>query len=125
MKLAKIADPRFQMGVKKLSEQVLPFKTAFKLKGIIKKIEESATHYEEVRRSNLEKLCERSEDGGLKLDEKNNAVFTQENLQKFNQQMSELGEVEVEMPTIKVDDLGDDVKFSTEDLYAIEDLLQE
>lgn len=125
MKLARIIDPRFHAALNKLiASKSLPIKVAFKLKGISKKVQEEFSKYEEVRKTALESLGDKNEDGTLKVDEQGNVQFSGDALQQFAQQIGELVQEEIELPTIKLDDLAN-AEISFEDVEMLEGLVVE
>lgn len=122
MKLAKIIDPRFTNSFKKLTAEALPLKTAFKLKDTAKKIEEAFTKYEELRKVAINKYGKKDDKDTLVMDENGNVEFADDQMELFIKELQELVNVEVEVAKIKIDDLGDGLKLSAEELMFLEDL---
>jgi translation initiation factor 2 alpha subunit (eIF-2alpha) len=125
MKLSKLTSPNTQQAIKKLLDQPLAAKTAFKLKGVAKRVTEELTKYEEVRKDAIQKYgskVEGTED--LDVEENGNVRFTNENMLKFVAEITDLTNTEVEIPTIKIDDLGD-VELSATDLMSLDGLVTE
>lgn len=125
MKLAVIVNEDFRKALMKLSKQSIPLKTSFKLKGVVKKVDEEFQKYEECRQSALNKFGKKDEEGKLVLDDKSNATFDQEGLHSFIKELQDLTQVDIEVNKIKVSDLGDKVEMSTEELFILEQLLEE
>jgi hypothetical protein len=123
VKLAKLIEKEFQEAVRLLLKQPLPLWAAFKMRGIIKKIDVELDNYEEVRRGALMKYGKKKEDGTLSMNEVGNIQFEQEDFRAFVKEMGELTAIEVELGTISLAELGDDIKLSTSDLMSLDDLL--
>ena len=125
MKLAKLIDQRLHIALMKLIMEPLPLKAAFKLKGITKKINEECNKYDEVRNEALNRLGDKAEDGALRIDERGNVQLSDDNLNKLTNEINSLLEVEVEIPTISIAELGESVKLSVADLEFLEGIILE
>ncbi len=125
MKLGRLVDERLHAALQKLSGERLPLKTAYKLKGIIKKTREEFSKYEEVRKEAVQRDGEKNEDGTLKVDDRNQVNFSQEGMVAFAKELNELTAMDIEFPTITVEELGNSVTLSVEDLEALEDVVIE
>ena len=124
MKLARLIDQGFQNSVRTLMKQPLPIKVAYKLRGVVKKAEEELNQYEEMRKEALQKYGKKKEDGSLDITETNNVQFeTRESMQDFLKDIGDLTNLDVDMATISVEELGGDIKLSTEDLMNLDGLL--
>jgi len=124
MKLARLIDQGFQNSVRTLMKQPLPIKVAYKLRGVVKKAEEELNQYEEMRKEALQKYGKKKEDGSLDTTETNNVQFeTRESMQDFLKDIGDLTNLDVDMATISVEELGGDIKLSTEDLMNLDGLL--
>ena len=123
MKLAKLIDQGFQSSMRVLLKQPLPLKTAYKLRGVVKKIEEELGKYDEIRREALNKYGKKKEDGTLELTETNQVQFEQDSMQAFLQDINELSSLDVDLPTVTVTELGDDLILSADDLINLDGLL--
>jgi len=123
MKLAKIIDDRFHIALNKLSGEALPLKTAFKLKGIMKQVREEYLKYDEVRREALSRHGEKNEDGSLKLDERENVQFSEEGLMAFTSELSELTNMELNIPTVNLSELGDKITITIEDAELLDGII--
>ena len=106
MKLGTIIDSRFHEALNKLSQQPLPLKTAFKLKGISKAVRDEYAKYEEVRQLALQKHGLKNDDGSLQLDDTNNVKFSAEGMKEFVAELGELTAMDVSLPSVKVSELG-------------------
>ena len=98
--------------------------TAIKLRTIIKEITGKWEIVEEVRKSLIEKFCEKDKDGepvkGEKVNGQDTVKIPEENRPAFNLAWKELLGVEVELssPVLKPEDFGD-TKVSAETLLAL------
>lgn len=124
MKLSVLISPRFQATLRKLNNLEIPAKTAFRLKGITKLVQEQIDRYEEVRLARLEVHGDRTEGGSLILTEENSVQLSPDGLKNLVNDMTELASEEVDLPTIKINDLGN-VSLTVEDLLALDGLVVE
>ena len=125
MKLSKLVDPQFQTTLKKLAAQEMPLRTAFALRGIIKRCSEELVKYEEVRMEALNKLGEKKEDGSLSTNEQGHVTLTTEATLKFTTDLNLLLDTDIELSSIKVADLGDKVVLTTSDLLLLDSLISD
>lgn len=124
MKLARLIDPEFQKALVALTKQQLPLKAAYKLRNVVKKVEQEFSTYEELRKGALDKYGKKKEDGSLETNEANNVIFSsKEEMISFIKELGDLTNEEVEIPTISVDELGEGVKISAEEITNLEGLL--
>jgi hypothetical protein len=126
MKLAQLSNPLFHSAMEKLAKEPLPIRVAFRLKGIIKKVNEEFAKYEQTRMDALKRNAQKREDGSLELDEQGNAKFlAPENLQSFVKDLAELSNEEVQLLNIKISELGPSVNMSAADLELLDGVLVE
>ena len=125
MKLARLVDERLHLTLEKLSKEPLPLKVAFRLKGIIKIVGEEYAKYDEVRKEALARHGNKKEDGSLETDGHNNVKFSQEAMNDFIKEIGELSNMEIEVPTIKLSELGDNIKITLEDVNQLEGIVIE
>lgn len=125
MKLVKITDDKFHVLMKKISNEPLPLKTAFKIKGIYKKIQEEYAKYDEVRQQALLNYGLKDSNGNIQLDEHNNVRFDDLGRAAFNKDMVDLLSTEINVENIKLSELGDNLKLSAIDLELLDGLLIE
>lgn len=125
MKLARITDDRFHLALAKLSAEPLPLRVAFKLKGLSKIVHGEHSKYEEVRQGALKKYGLKNEDGSLKVDERNNALFDADGIQAFTAEIAELTAIEISLPTVTLSELGDNVRLTVAEVEALEGVLVE
>jgi hypothetical protein len=125
MKLARLIDERLHSALTKLSSEPLPLKTAFRLKGITKIAREEYSKYEEVRKEALVRHGLKNEDGSLKVNEHNNVQFSDEGIKAFASELNDLTNMEIELPTLSVGELGDKIVLSAEELEVLEGIIVE
>lgn len=123
MKLARLTNPLFQAALTKLIAQPIPLRAAFKLKGIAAKVREEFAKFEECRKAALDKYGSKDEEGKLLLINGENVQFTAENLQLFAKEFEELSETELEIPSLKISELGEKVELSAEEVAVLVDVL--
>jgi hypothetical protein len=123
MKLSKLTDPQFQATLRKLAGQEIPLRTAFTLKGIIKRVNDELNRYDEVRHEALEKLGERDADGKIIVDERNNVKLSDENMNTLAAELNSLLNTDVDVGNVKLSDLGDKLNITTNELIALDDLI--
>ena len=125
MKLSRIIDGRFHMALARLSAQPVPLKIAFKLKGIVAKVNEEMKKYEEVRSAALQKLGTKGEDGKLVVNEQNNVQMSEEAMKQFATELNELGSTDIELPTVTLAELGDKTNLTAEDAMSLDGVIVE
>lgn len=125
MKLARLVDPNFHSALTKLSTQNLPVRVAFKLKGIVKTTNEEYAKYEEIRNELLNKFGKKNEDGSLCTGEHNSVQFEGDNYMLFAKELGELVSVELDIPTIKVSELGENITLNVLEIEQLEGLIVE
>ena len=124
MKLSRLIDPKFKASLTLLNSQKLPLKAAFKLKTIIKKVDEAYENYDQVRLTALNNYGSKKEDGSLDQDAEGNVRLDDENAQKFVNQLKELINVDIDLPALSVSELGNDITISSEDLMPLDFLTE-
>lgn len=125
MKLARLTDSRFHAALKKLSGQSMPLRVAFKLKGITAKVDEELKKFEECRQSALNKFGKKDADGKLIVNPDNTIEFEGQQLQAFAAELNELGQVDLDIASVKLDDLGPKCELSVDELTILNDIVVE
>lgn len=120
MKLSNLIDPRFKQAVTKLNQQQLSLRVAFKLKGIINKVDEELKKYEEVRSGALAKYGKKNEDGTLVSDANGNVALEGEEAEGFVKEINELLALDIELPKLSLSELGDNLTMSSEELFLLD-----
>ena len=125
MKLALLVNKEFREAAARLAQQTIPLATSFKLKGMLKRIDEEFTKYEECRGEALKRFGKRDDKGDLIQDESGNVHFTREGLLEFSAELQELAQSDVEIGTVKISELGSKVELSPNELSLLEAMLEE
>jgi hypothetical protein len=120
MKLGKLVDPQFQLILRKLANQEMSLRTAFKLKGIVKRLSDELLKYDEVRTEALKRLGNKNEDGSVDIDGNGQVKLSEDNLALFAKEIDALLATEVDIGSISAADLGDKVSMSTADLLVLD-----
>lgn len=125
MKLARLTDSRLHAALRKLSAAPLPLRVAFKLKGIQAKVDEELKKFEEVRQGALEKFGKKDADGKLVTKDDGQVEFEPGQLKAFAEELNELGTTDIEMSSVKLDELGDKVELSVDELSLLGNIIVE
>lgn len=125
MKLSRLINNSVQQTLKKLSNEPLQLKAAYKLKKILKAADEELARYEEVRQESLKKLGKKKPDGTVDTNERGEVVFEGDALKKFAEELNELLKLEVSIGTIPMSELGDHVTLTTQDLLNLDEVITE
>jgi hypothetical protein len=125
MKLGELANPKFFQTLNKLASAELDMPIAYKLKGIMVALDAEHQKYEELRKGLLEKYGQKDEAGELISDERGELKFeSDEDRAKLVEEVNELMAVEVDVKTIKVEDVSG-VKMSVQELMVIDSVLEQ
>lgn len=125
MKLARLTDPRFHSALAKLSAQPVPLRVAFKLKGVSAKIQEESRKLEECRRVALDKFGKKDAEGELLTKPDGHVEFEPDQLKAFAAELNDLGQTDIELPTVKIDELGDKAVLTADDLALLDGIIVE
>jgi len=124
MKLSRLIDERFQTQLKKLMASKLPIKTAYKLRDIVRNIDKAIADYDAVRNTIIAKYAKKKDDGTVDVDANGKVQLDQEVLREFAKEIGELTSVDVEIAQITIDELGDKVDPTVDDLIDLDDLIK-
>lgn len=125
MKLARLTDARLYASLRRLSTQPLPLKIAFRLKGISAKIDMELKKFDEIRQAALEKFGKHDADGKLIVRDDGSVEFEPEMLQALAAELNEVGNEDVDVGSLKLDDLGDKVELTVDDLTILDGIIVE
>lgn len=134
MKLGLISSEQFAISFKRLMANKLPIPTMFKLRGLVKKINEEAIKYDEMVNELLCRYAEKDEKGNpIKATIENGKKVTKLDLTKIEEYAKErmqLDSIEVEIPTIKLSELGtqqdlEKLNILGEDILTLEFIVEE
>ena len=126
MTLGHIARNSFQEAFKKLLKKNVPIKTAFKLKGIAKTINDELAKYNELKNALILEYAEKDEAGNPKeevLGEERKVRLDVSRLKEFVTKLRELDSLEVEIQTIPVEELGEN-NLLPEDLLELDFIVE-
>ena len=122
MRLGIIAEKKTQVLLNDVMSRKLPAKTAFRLKTVVKKVREEIDKYNEVRDTALQRHGKKNSEGSLEMNSDGNVQFTQEGIQAFIAEMTELNNLDVEIPTLSIDEFMG-VEFTGEELILLDGLI--
>lgn len=125
MKLARLTDTRFHAALRKLATQPMPLRVAFKLKGIQAKVDEELKKFEECRTAALDKFGKKDAEGKLVLRPDNAVEFEPDQLQAFAAELNDLGRMDLEIASVKLDDLGPKCELTVDELTLLDDIIVE
>ncbi len=124
VKLAEIQN--MVEGMNSIVEEKLPAKAAYWLARNAVKLQKELETFEEVRKKSIEKYCKKDKEGKPIIDEKNNQ-YKMVDVTGFQTEFAKLiqEEIEVDLKTVKLSDLGEDTKLKTVDLIKLEKIIVE
>jgi hypothetical protein len=123
LKLGQLVLPTLQMAYAKLMAAELPIKKAFEMKTLTSRIGEEGKKFQELLNKIQQKYGEKDKEGTLKVNK--DGIFEikgEKTITKYNKEIRELNDIELDLnvPALVLEDLGDNVKFSTQDVIALE-----
>lgn len=120
MKFAAFQNPAIFELLNKLFAAQLPVKVAYKLSKVQKVVASESEKYQELRMKLVNKYGTKDEAGELVVDEAGNAKIDDENIEHLIKEMTELHEIEFELPLkIKIDDL-ETIELTAYDMSVLE-----
>ncbi len=125
MKLARLTDVRFHNALRRLAAAPVPLRVAFKLKGIQARVDEELKKFEECRLLALDKYGKKGEDGKVLTKVDGTVEFEPDQLKLFAAEFNDLGHAEVDVGFVKVEELGDRVELSADELSLLDSVLVE
>lgn len=124
MKIVQLINPEFMAAMRRLLGQEIPGKTAFKLRGLVNKLNEQLEAFQQTRGDIMSRHCLKDEEGKA-ISENGNYKFSDESAAVVTAEMNELLQVEVEHATIKVDELGERFQMSAADAIVLSAVIVE
>ena len=100
----------------------LPLKGAYKINKIKKAVEKESEFYQEKFQEIVDQYAQKDENGEVVLSEDKSQIMIKEGLvEECNNALNDLQELEVEIDNcgLTLDDLGDDVECTPEELEAL------
>ena len=111
-------------AIKNLKSKNLPIKTAYRLLKLTELVSNEAENYRNLFRQILDEYAEKKEDGSYVLSEDGtNVIIQKEHIQDANQKVSELNQLEVDVPyTFDLKEF-ENLEISLEDLASLMDII--
>lgn len=115
-----------QEAMRKLSDKQLRGRTAFKMSRLLKKLEAELTTFNETRLKIIEKYAKRNEDGSFMTNEKNEYQFTEEDANKFMEELNKLLEepIELDANPILLDEI-EELDFTPSEMAMLDPFIEE
>lgn len=125
MKLKEVLEPKFQSTMRDLTAQKLPIKTAFILAKATEKLETEINLFNKIKMESINKYAEKDSEGKLTANEDGTVKLSKEDADTIETQLKELAENDIEIPTVKLSDLGESLNMSVSDVLALKGLITE
>lgn len=124
MKLAKLTNKELSPVLDKLSQSLVPVKVAFKIRSLLKRVAEELETYEETRKAIVFKYADRNENGDIVyIPGTNQASISGDNVNEFAKDMKELLNMEINIGSISISDLGESFNMTARELLILDDLI--
>jgi hypothetical protein len=128
VKLEKIVNMSFQKSLNKLTGLHLPIRTSYKLRQVVSKVRDETKIFEEMRSEKARFYADKDANGNAICEEKRDErgmLYTQfsitdANKELFNRDMRELLDMEIDIPYVLLDELGDMTSITVDDLLQLE-----
>lgn len=122
MRIQKIL--AMEEAIKNLKSKNLPIKTAYRLLKLAEFVATESDNYRNLFRQILDEYAEKKEDGSYVLSEDGtNVIIQKEHIQDANQKVSELNQLEVDVPyTFDLREF-ENLEISLEDLAPLMDII--
>ena len=122
--LSKIVSIPFRKSLDRLSAQELPIKAMFQLRSIVKQLREEMAKWDDMQGELAKKWATKDEFGNPIIEKRDGTTsyykMDTESMIQFAAAMGELAKVEIDLPVVKVEDLGGAVKLTVDDLVELE-----
>lgn len=125
MLLGVLTTSEFQSALRKLASQPLPPQTAFKLKRIIKLVNEETKNFDEIRNDIIDSYAVRDTNNTIQTLPGGAVQLNLDLKPEWSKKLEELYKLEIELPTISIKDLNDGVKLSAEELLILDSIVTE
>lgn len=124
MKLRELSNPEFVNAMSEILKIELPAKAAYWIGKAAKKVNSELKHLDETRLGILKKWALSNENGTIKVDEKNEAVFSNETQRDlFQKEFTSLLNEEIEIKQIPFSLLGEDTIIEPHLLLSLDPIL--
>lgn len=94
------------------------------MKGTVKKIDEELNKYNELYKDIIAKYARKKEDGTVDFQEDGSVIIPNENIADANREITELNNIDIELESLSLDDLGKDASLTVEDLLVLDELVK-
>jgi len=114
-------------NLNKLIDKEINIKTSYKLSKLLKHLVNEYNVFDENRIKLINKYAEKDENNEVRINKENNSIIiTDNNKDKFNKEINELVNIEIEIfiEKIRLDDLGE-IMVSPRDLFNLDFLFEE
>ena len=107
--------------LQKLGKMELKAKLAWQVARLLKALDTEVQQFNETRMEVIKKYGEKDENGELVTDEKGNCTIQQENVGKFQEELTDLinAEIEINANKIKIESI-EDIDFTPTEMNALE-----
>jgi hypothetical protein len=123
MKLGIIVNEKFKNTVAKLLAQDTPIKTTLVLKGVVDLLNKELAQYEIERQALLKEHGSKNEKGELLVNEDRTVKFEKDKLAEYARAYNNLIDKDVPVPSLTVEELGEKVSLSYDDLQTLNGLV--
>lgn len=122
MRIQKIL--AMEEAIKNLKSKNLPIKTAYRLLKLAELVSNEAENYRNLFRQILDEYAEKKEDGSYVLSEDGtNIILKKDHIKEANEKVSELNQLEVDVPYIFDLREFENLEISLEDLAPLMDII--
>lgn len=123
IRVGQLILPEFNNAFNKLLEAQVSAKMAFKLKGISKILDDEKAKFEFARLALVKKYAERDEKGEIKTNSEGVYKVDESKMNEFITEFNELIKIEIDVPSINFEELGDKVSLTAKELILLEGLV--
>ena len=123
MKLGILANQNFQSALNKLADQELPIQVSFKIRRIIKKMNDELKIFNDTKDSLINRFGEKSEDGNLKINQDGTVSLDLKRKEEWLKELNDLNNLETSLPKIYLSELGDKLTISANELLILDGLI--
>ena len=129
IKLAKVVSSSFRKSLDRLSAQELPMRAMFQLRGVVKKLKEEMSNWDDTQNEAAKRWATKDEAGNPIIEKREGRMsfykMDSESMLQFAAEMGDLARVEIEIASVNVEDLGANVKLTVDDLVELEFIISE
>jgi len=119
MKLSQIINPHLKSLLEKIVKCQMPIASAWRIKGVVKEINEATVRYEEMRSELIKKYAKKDESGEFVVTDGKVNVAS-ENMDAFSLELNELLSMDFELKKLAFTDLPNSLELSPEEAFVLE-----